>query len=263
MHTFAIMKLSKAVMNIKLQTPKSLKAGSGMSSLKQFLLSIVATSVSIALTFGTAAVIEHHKKKKAKREIVMMVMYDMYNSLQTVESVDNNIRKVLDGQRQIAEDTTKFREVVGGMMGLVLNAEYTETVERIFSSSIETINTVGNVFFTENVADFYFNRKLYKEQVCDTLTAKISRESPYSSLKGTLDLDFFWEAVLSNALRYDLRHKFDQCQKMMDVSDKELTAYRRQRALMEKSSLDYKAAEDSARNELIEIMQAIEEAKGK
>ena len=42
-------------MNIKLHTPKSLKTGSGMASMKQFLLSIVATSISIALTFGTAA----------------------------------------------------------------------------------------------------------------------------------------------------------------------------------------------------------------
>ena len=32
-------------MNIKLHTPKSLKMGSGMASLKQFLLSIVATSI--------------------------------------------------------------------------------------------------------------------------------------------------------------------------------------------------------------------------
>ena len=250
-------------MNIKLHTPKSLKNGSGMSSLKQFLLSLFATTVSIALTFGTAAVIDHHKQQKAKREIVMMVMYDMYNSLQTVESVDNNIRKVLDGQRQIAEDTTRFREVMGGMMGLVLNAEYTETVERIFSSSIETINTVGNVFFTENVADFYFNRKLYKEQVCDTLTAKISRESPYSSLKGTLDLDIMIEALMSNAIRYDMRYRYAQCQQMMNVTDKEIAAYRKQRALMEKSSLDYKAAEDSARNEVIDIVKATEEAKKK
>ena len=250
-------------MNIKLHTPKSLKNGSGMSSLKQFLLSLFATTVSIALTFGTAAVIDHHKQQKAKREIVMMVMYDMYNSLQTVESVDNNIRKVLDGQRQIAEDTTRFREVMGGMMGLVLNAEYTETVERIFSSSIETINTVGNVFFTENVADFYFNRKLYKEQVCDTLTAKISRESPYSSLKGTLDLDIMIEALMSNAIRYDMRYRYAQCQQMMNVTDKEIAAYRKQRALMEKSSLDYEAAKDSAMNEVIDIVKATEEAKKK
>ena len=46
-------------MNIKLHTPKSLKMGSGMSSLRQFLLSLFATTVSIALTFGTAAIIDH------------------------------------------------------------------------------------------------------------------------------------------------------------------------------------------------------------
>ncbi len=71
-------------MNIKLHTPKSLKMGSGLSTLKQFLLSIVATSVSIALTFGTAAIIENNKKQKEKREIVMMVMYDMYATIHAV-----------------------------------------------------------------------------------------------------------------------------------------------------------------------------------
>ena len=68
-------------MNIKLHTPKSLKMGSGMGSMKQFLLSILATTVSIALTFGTAAILDGKKKQKEKREIVMMVMYDMYGSL--------------------------------------------------------------------------------------------------------------------------------------------------------------------------------------
>lgn len=42
-------------MNVKLHTPKSLKSGSGMSSLKQLLLSLIATTISIVLTFGTAA----------------------------------------------------------------------------------------------------------------------------------------------------------------------------------------------------------------
>ena len=76
-------------MNIKLHTPKTLKAGSGMASLKQFLLSLFATSVSIALTFGTAAIIDYHAKQKSKREIVMMVTYDMYNSLKSIEKADN------------------------------------------------------------------------------------------------------------------------------------------------------------------------------
>ena len=56
-------------MNIKLHTPKSLKAGSGLSTVKQFVLSLIATSISIALTLGTAAIIDYQAKQKAKREI--------------------------------------------------------------------------------------------------------------------------------------------------------------------------------------------------
>ena len=46
---------TSADMNIKLHTPKSLKNGSGMAPLKQFLLSLFATVASVALTFGMAA----------------------------------------------------------------------------------------------------------------------------------------------------------------------------------------------------------------
>ena len=58
-------------MNIKLHTPKSLKTGSGMATLKQFLLSLLATTVSIVLTFGTAAIIDNNKKKKGARTVVL------------------------------------------------------------------------------------------------------------------------------------------------------------------------------------------------
>ena len=85
-------------MNIKLHTPKSLKTGSGMSSMKQFLLSLLATTVSIALTFGTAAIIDYNKKQSEKREIVMMVMYDMCNSLSTIEKADSSIHKLMEIQ---------------------------------------------------------------------------------------------------------------------------------------------------------------------
>lgn len=58
-----------------------------MSSLKQFLLSLLATTVSIALTFGTAAIIDYNKKQKEKREIVMMV-----NQLQSdIDSAKNRL----------------------------------------------------------------------------------------------------------------------------------------------------------------------------
>ena len=51
-------------MNVKVLTP---------SSWKQFLMSLLATTVSIALTFGTSGIINYKKKQSEKRQIVMMV----------------------------------------------------------------------------------------------------------------------------------------------------------------------------------------------
>ena len=95
-------------MNHKLHIPKSIKNTFDKPSVKQFLLSLVATTVSIALTFGTAAIIDNNKKQAEKRKIVMMVMYDMYNSLQEVQTADSLIRNSMNIQLQIAEDTTTF-----------------------------------------------------------------------------------------------------------------------------------------------------------
>ena len=80
-------------------------------------MSLLATTVSIALTFGTAAIIDHNKKKEEKREIVMMVVYDMYNSLEMIEQADSNIHKAMLYQRQIA----------AYFIHLVPQTNYTET----------------------------------------------------------------------------------------------------------------------------------------
>ena len=108
-------------MNIKLHTPKSLKTGSGMATMKQFLLSIVATSISIALTFGTAAILDYNKKQKEKREIVMMVMYDMYNSLKSIQKADSTIQQAMDMQLQIAEDFSRFDALRYNLAGQMMD----------------------------------------------------------------------------------------------------------------------------------------------
>ena len=248
-------------MNIKLHTPKSLKMGSGLSTLKQFLLSIVATSVSIALTFGTAAIIENNKKQKEKREIVMMVMYDMYKSLNSVARTDSMIRESMNLQLQIAQDTSKFEKMKYDLVRLVPRVEYTETTERIFSSTIETINTVGNVLFTENVAEFHQNRRLYKTDICDSINKRILIDSPLSSLKSLLNFGYGFDAIMSRALLQAMRQQFTQCKQMMDITDEDLDAYLRERKQMDKSKTDNNDAIHSIEQEVIKHHQIIEEAK--
>ena len=248
-------------MNIKLHTPKSLKMGSGMSSLRQFLLSLFATTVSIALTFGTAAIIDHNKKQSEKREIVMMVMYDMYNSLKSIEKADSMILQSMEVQRQIAEDTTRFEDLRFQLIHLMPKAEYTETTERIFSSSIETINTVGNVLFTENVAKFYQNRQTYKTQVCDSVYNETTRDFPFSTLKGTLDFQYLTYALISNEILKDLQRLYAQCKQMMNVTDKQMEAYRKEREQIEKGMTETDEATDSMMNKIMELQGKIDEAK--
>ena len=250
-------------MNIKLHTPKSLKMGSGMASMKQFLLSLFATSVSIALTFGTAAIIDYKAKQKAKREIVMMVMYDMYNSLQSIERADSMIRQSMDIQRQIAEDTTKFEAQRYIFAQLMPKAEYTETTERIFSSSIETINTVGNVLFTENVAEFYQMRKLYKTSICDSIANDLARSQPFFSLKNLLNFEYSFHAIVSSGMLKDMQRKYAQCKQMMEISDKDIDAYREQREQIDKSMMDDDASGDSLENRFLQIQETIEAAKAR
>ena len=250
-------------MNIKLHTPKSLKAGSGMSSMKQLLLSIIATTISIALTFGTAAFLDYKKKQGEKREIVMMVMYDMYNSLQSIQKADSTIQQAMDIQLQIAGDTTKFEALRFKFAQLMPKAEYTQTTERIFSSSIETINTVGNVLFTENVAEFYQVRKYYKTSVCDSLANDLARSQPFSSLKNTLNFEYSFHAIVSSGMLKDMQRKYAQCKQMMEVTDADIDAYREQREQIDKSMMDDDSSGDSFDNRFIEIQSAIEAAKAK
>ena len=250
-------------MNIKLHTPKSLKAGSGMASLKQFLLSLFATTVSIALTFGTAAIIDYNKKQSEKREIVMMVMYDVYNSLKAIEDADSLIRKSMDIQRQLADDTTQFQKLRFKLSVMPLNPGYTETTEHIFSSSIETINTVGNVLFTENVAEFYQLRQLYKTMVCDSLFNEVSQTQALSTVRGALDFNYMQYALLSNSYLVGLKHQYAMCKQIMDVTDEEIDVYRKEREKLEVSLSEKDEVSDAVTNEIIQLQKDIDASKAK
>ena len=235
-----------------------------MSSMKQFLLSLLATTVSIALTFGTAAIVDHNKKQREKREIVMMVMYDMYNSLMSIENADSLIRQSMAIQRQIAEDPTLFDDTFRFQIAtLTPRTDFTETTERIFSSSIETINTVGNVLFTENVAEFYQMRHLYKTMVCDSIANEIILRAPSTSLKNALDFSYSYFALLSREMLKSAQQLYAQCKQMMKVSDEEIEAYRKEREQIEKDMSEEDEDSDSIYNEIIQLQKSINESKEK
>lgn len=196
---------------------------------KDFLLSLLATTISIVLTFGITAIINHKNERKEKRELVMMVMYDMSNSLQEIESVNSNLRESFDLQIQIAEDTSLFDYTTYlQLFSMVPMLNYNETVEHIFSSSIESINTIGNVLFVENVSEFYNLRRLYQTMICDS-----SKYGSFETLESVLDNDYSQFIFPSEMLYQRMKRSFVQCQQMMDISDEEIETYRKQREEMD------------------------------
>ena len=231
---------------------------------KRFLLSLGATTVSIGLTFGIAAIIDHNRSKKEKRDIVMMVMYDMYNSLKAVEDADAKIHQLMEAQLQIAEDTSQIREETIIMMVVNLpTIEYTETIERIFSSNIETINTVGNVFFTEKVAEFYDDRQSYKKNVSDSVYNKILGGNALSTVEDILEANFYLNAVMSNSLMWEMRRLYKLCQQMMNVTDEEIDAYIDRRGVVEADMMDIQESKLATMQELNKLVLKINTAKEK
>ena len=252
-------------MEDKLQTTEQPKKDGGSSAMKQFMLSLLATTISIALTFGTSAIIENNKKKSEKREIVMMVMYDLYTSLKMVQQADSNLFELLKLQRDIAEDTTLYEQKKYDFIRLMPKVEYTNTTEKIFSSSIETINTVGNVLFTENVAEFYYSRNLYKQSVSDSVfTIYLKKDiNILKNLKDALQVELTGHIILSQSIYSEMKNRYEECKLLMNVTDKEIEVYRKKKRLIEKNMTDSLLQNNSRTEEVMQVSKEIEEGMKK
>ena len=254
-------------MNVKLHTPKSLTAGSGMSSLKQFFLALVATTISIVLTFGTAAVIDHYKKKAAKKEMVMMVINDFDKTIELVEKVDTGLRKCRNLQQELAIHPERFDSLRYHFASATLwnFEEFSETIEKIFSTSIETFNTIGDVNFVNDVSTFYMTRHKYKELMLEELRKELAEKDIVHSLAALLSIDFPEYAYLNWEFLNDMKEQRDRCMQMMNVSEEDLVEFSKKQQPSktddpEKAALQQKMADESSRYNAV-LEQAREKFK--
>lgn len=202
---------------------------------KGLLKTIFATTLSIVLTFGTAALVERHKQAKEKRQIVLMTMYDLNNSLNQARHSDSLIQEFVVLQTQIVEDPALFEDALITLIGHIPSMNYTETVENIFSSNIETIQTISNVYFVEKASEFYQLRKKFKKNVeeldksFDTYLLSFSNED-------LVALNALHNFVISSIVLADMEYLYLQCKQIMKVSDKELEAFYQERQQIDAAS---------------------------
>lgn len=83
-------------MNVKFKMPKFGRKLTGGSMMKELLLTILGTSISIVLTFGTAQYLEDQQKEQAQRQTAMMLIHDIDASVAIVEYMAEGEEKQKD-----------------------------------------------------------------------------------------------------------------------------------------------------------------------
>ncbi|MBQ3765147.1 MAG: hypothetical protein II874_00210 [Bacteroidales bacterium] len=206
-----------------------------LSTGKKFLMSLLATTVSIILTFGTTAIIDRKKQQAEKREMVLMVMYDMRESLKECEQCQKDMGTFCDLQVDVVAHPEKFS---ASGTALLVNApilNYTTTTENIFKTNIETISTIGNILFVEAVSDFYGFRDRYKNDVADEFLRV--GETSLRSYEGLSEFDAPLYAYRGGMYYQIMERDFEECMALMKVSEEDLDVFSKERKRVEESIL--------------------------
>ena len=80
-------------MNVKFKMPKFGRKLTGGGMVKELLLTTLATTISIVLTFGTARFIEKRQAEQAQRQTAMMLIHDIDESVAVLESLAESEEK--------------------------------------------------------------------------------------------------------------------------------------------------------------------------
>ena len=149
-------------MNTNKATKIALKSGLGNSA-KDILLSIIGTTISIILTFGTSSLIDHYQEKKSRKLFAMTVIHEIDKDIEQIRTVAENdyeLYKIIqyidkfDELDSVPKDSlTKIRR--HSFPYLSTPPEFSKSNEQIFNSSQNIWSTIDNNIFISNVQDFY------------------------------------------------------------------------------------------------------------
>lgn len=151
-------------MNVKLKMPKFGRKLNGGSMLRELMLSTLATTISILLTFGTAHLVEQRHARQAQRQTAMMLIHDIDGSVtalnhmaESEEKQKSAIQYVIDHLDQIESLPTDTIYTAISMLGTQFSDGnyFDDSKEKIFNSSQDTWKNLDDVSFVDNMERFY------------------------------------------------------------------------------------------------------------
>ena len=247
-------------MNVKVKMPNFRKPKKNSSVTKELLMSVIGTTISIVLTFGTAYLIENHQRKAEGRDIAMMVVHDIdqYAEIFRDEAEEDTkkhdltmyVLEHIDSIEVIPRDTIDM--VIGYISYLEGNEyKYDESVEKTFQSNQDIWRSIDAPPFIDEARAYFHNRRMIF-QLLNTSPAfsrpvdrQEIREVYTAALRAGKDVD--WHAFLRKALQeedvllYIQLHyqrqsvlnttadnfldKSNRCKFIMNITDDELQAF--------------------------------------
>ena len=161
-------------MNAKFKMPKFGRDLTRKGWLKELLMTFLGTTISIVLTFGTAAYLEDQQTVKARRVLAMTIINDIDQSLEVVtkrrlaeergHETACYIIENKDRLESIGEDTLQtFIDYVTSS-SFNSDMEFKKMNEKIFNSSQDMWRTLNDRKFLDNVQEFYNARAVLEQQ---------------------------------------------------------------------------------------------------
>jgi len=236
-----------------------------LSDAKRFLLTLLATTFSIILTFGTSAIIERRHKAAAKKEMAMMIIYDFDKTLEQMQHADSLFYQAFKAQQEVVLHPELFDSKRSSYMSVfsLIYTEFSETTEKVFSSNIETFNTLGNANFVHEVSAFYNMRHSYQETVLDVFKKNASGSEINQSIEKLLKFDFPEYYFHSRLCLLAMQKMRNRCAQMMKVSEEDLKEFSRLRAVVEDDSEEYDLELKQLSDEYLEAIIIVGQAQKK
>ena len=152
-------------MNVKFKMPKFGRNLSGKGWFKELLMTTLATTISIVLTFGTAQYIEDRQTEQARRMMAMTIIDDIDQSLEVIKKRKDAEEKGHEASCYLIENMDRLESIGEDMLQLFINyvtyassdpdMEFKTMNENIFNSSQDTWRKLNDRKFLNNVQKFY------------------------------------------------------------------------------------------------------------
>ena len=245
-------------MNVKFKMPKFSRYLMDKTWQKELGLTIIGTTLSIILTFGTAQYFEHKQKVANGRLMAMMVIHDIDNTVETLTKLGNEHVKIAKMAQYLMDNQERLESVYIDSLEKVLNAlvaadnspqqyRLDESAEKVFLSSQDSWKSIDNATFIDEVQKFYvFRHALYDHINSSSKWKKPVTEDEYNAefmkhmlvnasvplrkflgedgVKFYINMADYRQQELNFAANR-FRQISDRCKFAMDITDEELAAY--------------------------------------